>query len=66
MTENITTISCSDCVGKAADRCGDCIVTFLCEREPDDAVVFDAAEERAVRLLSKAGLVGELRYERVG
>jgi len=45
--------------------CDDCVVTFICGREPDDAVVIDAAEARAVRLLSDAGLVPRLRYSRL-
>jgi hypothetical protein len=56
------TISCDDCVMQHTDYCGDCVVTFICGREPDDAVVIDADEERAVRLLSGAGLVPRLRH----
>jgi hypothetical protein len=44
--------------------CDDCVVTFICDREPDDAVVIDADEARAVRLLSQAGLLPRLRYSR--
>jgi hypothetical protein len=39
------------------------VVTFICDRAPDDAVVFDAAEERALRLLGRVGLVPPLRHE---
>jgi hypothetical protein len=42
--------------------CDDCVVTFICDRGPDDAVVIDADEARAVRLLSQAGLVPGLRH----
>ena len=45
--------------------CADCVVTFLCNREADEAVVFDVAEARAVRLLGAAGLVPTLRHRRV-
>jgi hypothetical protein len=38
------------------------VVSFLLDREPDDAVVIDAAEERAVRMLERAGLVPRLRF----
>jgi len=48
---------------KATDACGDCIVTFICGREPDDAIIIDVAEERAVRMLIKGGLVPELRHQ---
>jgi hypothetical protein len=56
------TISCDDCAMQHTEHCDDCIVTFICGRQPDDAVVIDADEERAVRLLSGAGLVPRLRH----
>ena len=56
------TISCSDCEMQGTDACEDCVVSFIVGREPDDAVVIDAAEARAVRLLSNAGLVPGLRH----
>ncbi len=55
-------ISCDDCTMQHSDHCSDCVVTFICEREPDDAVVIDAEEARALRLLIGAGLVPELRH----
>lgn len=59
-------ISCDDCVARHTDACADCVVTFICDREPDDAVIIDADEERAVRLLAHAGLVPGLRHKRKG
>jgi hypothetical protein len=44
--------------------CDDCVVTFIIGREPNDALVIDADEERAVRLLSNAGLLPGLRHQR--
>ena len=44
------------------DACDDCVVSFLLEREPDDAVVIDADEARAMRMLERAGLVPTLRF----
>jgi len=58
------TISCDECTMQHTSACDDCVVTFICGREPDDAVVIDASEVRAVRLLSDAGLVPKLRYSR--
>jgi hypothetical protein len=58
------TISCDDCVMQHTDVCGDCIVTFLCEQRPGEAVVIDADEARAVRLLTRAGLTPQLRHVR--
>jgi hypothetical protein len=47
---------------QATPACDDCVVTFICSREPDEAIIIDAAEERAVRMLIKSGLVPELRH----
>lgn len=57
-------IDCDDCVLQETDACEDCVVSYICSREPDDAIVIDVAEERAIRLLSGAGLVPELRHVR--
>jgi hypothetical protein len=58
------TISCDECVMQGTSACEDCVVTFLCGREPGDAVIVDAEEERAVRMLGRAGLVPLLRHRR--
>jgi hypothetical protein len=58
------TISCDECAMQATPACEDCVVTFICDREPDEAVIIDAAEARAVRLLAAAGLVPGLRHRR--
>lgn len=42
--------------------CTDCVVTFIVNREPGDAIVIDIEEERAVRLLADVGLVPRLRH----
>ena len=57
-------ISCGDCTMEGTEHCHDCVVNFICERDPEDAVVIDAAEERALRLLIGAGLVPALRHTR--
>ena len=62
MEDNTVRIDCDDCVMQHTSTCDDCIVTFLINREPDDAVVIDVAEVRAVRLLQEAGMVPELRH----
>ncbi len=56
------TVSCDDCCLQHTDACADCLVTFVLAREPDDAVILDADEARAVRLLQRAGLVPGLRF----
>ncbi len=50
------------------DACDDCVVSFILRREPGDAVVIDAEEERALRSLQGGGLVPEIRHHprRVG
>ncbi len=57
-------IDCADCRHQHTSVCDDCIVTFIVGREPDDAIVVDADEARAVRLLEQAGLVPGVRHSR--
>jgi hypothetical protein len=57
-------INCDDCVMQHTRACDDCVVSFIVGREPGEAIVIDVEEERAVRMLSDAGLVPELRHER--
>ena len=57
-------IDCEQCVMQHTDACDDCVVTYICSREPGDAVVVDVEEFRALRLLSDSGLVPELRHRR--
>lgn len=58
------TIDCDQCAMQDTDACGDCVVTFICSREPGDAVVVDLGEYRALELLSESGLVPALRHRR--
>ena len=55
-------IDCDDCVMRATDACDDCIVSFVANRDPGDAVVVDLATESAVRMLARAGLVPGSRH----
>ncbi len=57
-------INCDDCVMQHTHACDDCVVSFIVDRRPGDAIVIDVEEERAVRMLSDAGLVPELRHRR--
>ena len=57
-------ISCGDCVMEGTAACDDCVVTFLCGREPGEAVVIDVEEIRALRLLQQGGLAPALRHRR--
>ena len=49
---------------EGTSACGDCVVTFLCDREPGDAVVIDVVEARALRVLEQHGLAPGLRHTR--
>lgn len=61
------TVECESCTMRDTEACGDCVVTFLVNRDPDDAVVIDADEARAMRMLEQAGLLPSLRFqERAG
>jgi hypothetical protein len=57
-------ISCDECVMEGTSACADCVVTFLCEREPGDAVLIDVTEARALRLQEQGGLAPALRHRR--
>jgi hypothetical protein len=61
-SEGGLTIDCDCCALRGTEACDDCVVSFLLEREPDDAVVIDADEARAMRMLEHAGLVPTLRF----
>lgn len=50
---------------QATAACEDCVVSFICDREPGDAVIIDVAEERALRMLGRSGLVPVLRHSGV-
>ena len=57
-------IDCGDCSLQGTEACADCVVSFICSREPDEAVVVDVGEARALRVLGSAGLVPGLRHAR--
>jgi hypothetical protein len=42
--------------------CDDCLVSVLCADPEDEAMVFDFAEQRAIKMLAQAGLVPTLRH----
>ena len=63
-TDEVLTIDCDQCVAQHTDACDDCVVTFLCNAKPDEAVVVDVAEVRALRLLADTGLAPPLRLDR--
>ena len=58
----VRTIDCDECVMAGTSACDDCVVSFILRREPGEALVIDAEEERAVRMLARAGLVPRLRH----
>ena len=58
-------ISCDDCELQRSTACQDCLVSFVLSRQPDDAVVVDVEEARAMRMLARAGLVPAMRHSRL-
>jgi hypothetical protein len=57
-------IDCDECVMRDTPACRDCVVTALFREDPHDALVLDAAEFSALRLLNEAGLAPALRHRR--
>ena len=70
------TISCDECSLQCTDACDDCVVTFVLRADDEstsptagvgaDGLVLDIDEARVVQLMSRAGLVPELRFRVVG
>ncbi len=56
-------IDCGTCSQRDTPTCQDCVVSFVLDREPDHAVVFDLEEWKALRELQRAGMVPELRHD---
>lgn len=57
-------IDCDQCVMDGTDTCADCVVTFLCERDPHRPTVLRPTEVDALAVLGRAGLVPPLRLTR--
>lgn len=57
------TIDCDTCIMKDTDACTDCVVTYLCDRPVEQAVVVNLADFRAMKALADVGLVPKLRHE---
>lgn len=56
------TIDCDECTMRDTDTCGGCVVIALCGQPGGVPVRIEAAEARAVWLLSAAGLVPPLLH----
>ena len=57
------TIDCGCCALQGTSVCRGCLVTFVLDREPGDAVIIDVEEARALRVLTRAGLVPGSKFE---
>jgi hypothetical protein len=55
-------IDCDTCALQDTAACVDCVVTFFCDQPAGAPVVVSLEEVRALRALSGAGLVPELRH----
>ena len=62
----VLVISCDTCVMAHTDACGDCMMSVLCDKPAEGAVVLNLDELREIRLLAQAGLVPTLRHRAVG
>jgi hypothetical protein len=68
------TINCDDCRMQCTSACDDCLVSFLLrDDEATEAtetehvpLVLDLDQIRVVRLLGRAGLVPDLKYQIAG
>ena len=62
------TISCDDCSMQCTAACEDCVVTFLLRSDEVEQapLVLDLDQARVVRLLGKAGLVPDLKFQIAG
>jgi len=65
MKENYISVNCETCVMKDTATCADCIVTYICDRKPEDAVVISMEEWRSMRSLNKAGLLPGLQHKKI-
>lgn len=57
-------LDCNECSMQGTAACDDCVVSYILDRPQDEALVFDVEQERALRSLSGAGLVPEVRFRR--
>lgn len=62
-TNKSITIDCDTCTMQHSHACADCVVTYLCDRPVEQAVVISLDDFRAMRALADVGLVPELRHE---
>lgn len=56
-------LDCSDCAMQGTTACEDCVVSYVLDGSKG-ALVFDVEQERALRSMSGAGLLPEVRYRR--
>jgi hypothetical protein len=64
MSSDHFVIDCNECTMQHTPMCDDCMVTFLCSKDGQDAVVVDATEILAMKRMARVGLVPKLRHER--
>ncbi len=55
-------VDCNTWVMVNTSACSDCLVTYICDRQPNEAVVISIDELRSMRALSDAGLVPGLKH----
>ena len=58
-------IDCDTCPAHHSEACDDCVVTYVCNQTPGDALLVDFGDLRALHMLSEGGLVPRLRHPAV-
>ena len=57
MEQSALVMSCDECALDRTTACADCVVSFVLDHEPGDAIIIDTAEEPGGRLLAGGGLI---------
>ena len=61
MSKKYLSIDCESCPLINTDLCDDCLVTFICDRDPKAAVIVSLEEWKSMKSMTKVGLLPELR-----
>ena len=61
MNEKYLSIDCELCPLANTDSCDDCLVTFICDRDPKEAIIVSLDEWKSMKSMTKVGLLPELR-----
>ncbi len=65
MEKNHLSIDCGTCEMLDTVTCLDCVVTYICGREPNEAIIISMDEWRSIRSLNAVGLLPELQHKQL-